>query len=93
MHPYQKEEVVPIRDRLSWSPKEASAVSGLGQTTLREAINDGSLIAYKHGRLTKILPDDLIAYLKARPKAGKKGGSSPPPKQPTAKTIPKQTPA
>lgn len=61
-------ERVPLAERLSLSPEEASAISGIGETSIREAVASGALPAHKHGRRTIILPDDLRAYLKALPK-------------------------
>jgi excisionase family DNA binding protein len=53
---------------LWWSPEEASAISGIGLTSIREAVASGALPAHKNGRSTRILPDDLRGYLKALPK-------------------------
>jgi len=46
------------------SPEEASALTGIGLTSIREAISTGDLKAKKHGRRTIILPDDLRVWLK-----------------------------
>jgi excisionase family DNA binding protein len=64
-------KVVPLADRLSLSPEEASALTGIGTTRIREAVDDCMLKAHKHGTRTIILPDDLKAWLKAMPLAGK----------------------
>jgi excisionase family DNA binding protein len=64
--------VVPLAERLSLSPEEASALSGIGVTRIREAVASGALEAHKHGTRTIILPDDLKAWLKAMPLAEKK---------------------
>jgi excisionase family DNA binding protein len=72
MHRFGQKEKVPLAERLSLSPEEASALTGIGLTSIRQAINDGELIAHKHGKRTIILPDDLKAWLKAMPMAGKK---------------------
>jgi excisionase family DNA binding protein len=74
MHAFgQKDKVpVPLSERFSLSPEEASALTGIGLTTIREAISNGTLIAHKQGTRTIILPDDLRAWLKALPKAGNK---------------------
>jgi excisionase family DNA binding protein len=72
MHAFggQKEkESVPLSERLSYSPSEASAVSGVGETAIREAAASGALEAHKHGRRPIIMRDDLCAWLKALPKA------------------------
>ncbi|MBV9561892.1 MAG: helix-turn-helix domain-containing protein, partial [Bradyrhizobium sp.] len=49
------------------SPEEASALTGIGLTSIREAISNGDLKAKKHGRRTIILPDDLKIWLNALP--------------------------
>ena len=72
MHEFGQKERVPLVERLSLSPEEASALSGIGTTRLREAVANGSLVAHKHGTRTIILPDDLKAWLKALPYAGKR---------------------
>jgi excisionase family DNA binding protein len=72
MHEFGQKETVPLADRLALSPEEASALTGIGTTRIREAINSGTLEAHKHGVRTVILPDDLRAWLKAMPLAEKK---------------------
>jgi hypothetical protein len=59
--------IVPLKDRLSLSPEEASALTGIGLTSIRQATYSGALVARKHGRNTVILPDDLKVWLKAMP--------------------------
>jgi len=54
-------------NREGFSIPEAAAVAGIGRTKIYEAINDGSLIARKHGKRTIILRDDLRAFLTALP--------------------------
>jgi hypothetical protein len=61
---------VALADRLALSPEEASALSGIGLTSIREAIANSALLAHKHGKRTIILPDDLRSWLRALPKAG-----------------------
>lgn len=51
---------VPLADRFSLSPEEASAITGIGLTSVREAINEGKLNAKKHGRRIVLLPDELL---------------------------------
>jgi excisionase family DNA binding protein len=73
MHKFGKKDgmvSVSLVDRFALSPEEASALSGIGLTSIREAIANGMLVAHKHGTRTIILPDDLKAWLKALPKAG-----------------------
>jgi len=49
--------------QLSYSIKQACALTGIGQTKIYEAINQGHLLAKKYGRRTLILKDDLEAFL------------------------------
>jgi excisionase family DNA binding protein len=72
MHAFGQKDKVPLGERFSLSPEEASALTGIGLTTIREAISNGALVAHKQGTRTIILPDDLRAWLKALPKAGNK---------------------
>jgi excisionase family DNA binding protein len=72
MHAFGQKEAVPLADRLSLSPEEASALTGIGLTSIRQAINDGKLEARKHGKRTIILPDALKAWLKTLPRIAKK---------------------
>jgi excisionase family DNA binding protein len=61
---------VPLAERLSLSPEEASALTGIGTTRIREAVSGRTLVAHKHGTRTIILPDDLKMWLKNMPLAG-----------------------
>jgi excisionase family DNA binding protein len=72
MHAFGQKEKVALKDRLSLSPEEASALTGIGLTSIRQAVASHALPARKHGRRTIILPDDLTAWLKALPKTGNK---------------------
>jgi excisionase family DNA binding protein len=72
MHEFGQKETVPLKDRLSLSPEEASALTGIGLTSIRQAVASGDLPARRHGRRIIILRDDLQAWLKALPKTGKK---------------------
>jgi excisionase family DNA binding protein len=69
MHDVVQMEIVPLAQRFSLSPEEASALTGIGTTRIREAISSGALEARKHGTRTIILPDDLKVWLKAMPLA------------------------
>lgn len=60
---------VPLPDRIALSPEEASAITGIGLTRIREATISGVLKAYKHGRRTIIIREDLVAWIRAMPKA------------------------
>lgn len=75
MNEFGQKDTVPLAERFSLSPEEASALTGIGMTSIRQAINAGKLIARKHGTRTIILPEDLRAWLKTLPRAGKRGPS------------------
>ena len=77
MNEFGQKGKVPLSERLSVSPEEASALTGIGLTSIREAISSGDLKAKKHGRRTIILPDDLRVWLKTLPDAGKPMEKSP----------------
>ncbi len=62
---------MPLAERLSLTPEEASALTGIGMTSIREAVSNKVLEAKKHGRLAFILPDDLRTWLNGFPDAGK----------------------
>jgi Helix-turn-helix domain len=71
MNEFGQKGKVALSERLAVSPEEASALTGIGLTSIRGAISSGDLKAKKHGRRTIILPDDLRVWLKALPGAGK----------------------
>jgi hypothetical protein len=58
---------VQLKDRLALSPADASALTGIGLTSIKLATYSGELVARKMGRNTIILPDDLKAWLAALP--------------------------
>jgi excisionase family DNA binding protein len=60
--------------RMGLSPNEAAKVAGIGRTLLKREIRNRRLIARKVGRRTVIMTDDLAAWLRALPKAGKTAG-------------------
>lgn len=69
MHAFgDQKEKAPLSERISYSLGEASAVSGVGETSIREAAATGALAAHKHGRRTIIMRDDLMMWLKRLPK-------------------------
>jgi hypothetical protein len=72
MNEFGQKGKVPLSERLSVSPEEASALTGIGLTSIREAISSGDLKAKKHGR-----PDDLRVWLKTLPDARKPIEESP----------------
>ncbi|UQR66180.1 helix-turn-helix domain-containing protein [Bradyrhizobium sp. C-145] len=76
MHEFGSKEAVPIADKLSLSTEEASALTGIGLTSIRQAVNREALVARKHGTRTIILREELEAWLKTLPKAGKKSVSA-----------------
>src|SRR5260370_30549283 len=59
MNEFGQKGKVPLSERLSVSPEEASALTGIGLTSIREAISSGDLKAKKHGKRTIIRPDAL----------------------------------
>jgi hypothetical protein len=64
----KKEKVpVPLADRLSLSPEQTSALTGIGTSRIREAIRKLALIARRNGASIVILPDDIKAWLKSLP--------------------------
>jgi hypothetical protein len=76
MNEFGQKGKVPLSERLSVSPEEASALTGIGLTSIREAISSGDL-KKKRGRRTIILPDDLRVWLKMLPDARKPIEESP----------------
>jgi hypothetical protein len=72
-----RRESFRLSERLSVSPEEASALTGIGLTSIRGAISSGDLKAKKHGRRTIILPDDLKVWLSALPDASRQIEESP----------------
>ena len=69
MHEFGQKGKVSLAERLSLSPEEASALTGIGLTSIREAAK-GPLKARKNGTRTIILQDDLKAWLKSLPIIG-----------------------
>ena len=72
-----QKDKVSLAERLSLSPEEGSALTGIGLTSIRAAVSSGDLKAKKHGRRIIILPEDIKAWLKALPDAGASIGDSP----------------
>ena len=63
-----KEKIfVPLADRLSLSPEQTCALTGIGISRVREAIKDGALEAHRNGASIVILPTDIKLWLKALP--------------------------
>ena len=62
-----KKGAVPLWERLALSPEEASALSGVGVTAIREAAACGALKARKHGTRTLVLLEDLKVWLQTMP--------------------------
>jgi excisionase family DNA binding protein len=72
MHEFGQKTTVPLSERMSLSPEEASALTGIGLTSIRQAAASGALKARKHGTRTIILRDDLKDWLQAMPMIGRK---------------------
>jgi hypothetical protein len=72
MNEFGQKGVVPLAERLSLSPKESSALSGIGTTSIRAAAASGALKARKLGTRTIILRRDLEEWLSTMPVKGKK---------------------
>jgi excisionase family DNA binding protein len=53
--------------KLAYRIPEVCRLTGLGKTTVYAAIDSGDLIAHKHGRVTVVLHDDLIRFLRNLP--------------------------
>ncbi|MBR1027351.1 helix-turn-helix domain-containing protein [Bradyrhizobium liaoningense] len=58
---------VPLSERLSLSPDEASDLTGIGVTTIRAAYKSGALKSFNNGTHKKIKRVDLDAWLNALP--------------------------
>jgi excisionase family DNA binding protein len=67
MKGFGQKGVVPLSERLSVSPEEASALTGIGLTSIRQAAASGALKARKLGTRTIILRKDLEAWLQLLP--------------------------
>jgi excisionase family DNA binding protein len=72
MYEFGQKGKVSLAERLSMSPEEASALTGIGLTSIRQAAASGALEARKHGTRTIILQDGLKAWLRALPRIDKK---------------------
>jgi Helix-turn-helix domain len=59
--------VVPLADRLSLSPEQTRALTGIGISRIREAIRDGALKAHRNGASIVILRGDIEVWLQALP--------------------------
>jgi excisionase family DNA binding protein len=59
--------LVPLADRFAVSPEQASALTGIGISRIREAIRNGALDAHRNGASIVILPDDIKTWLKTLP--------------------------
>ena len=56
-----------MSETIAYTVAEACRVSGIGRTSLYQAIKNGKLKALKRGRRTLILAEDLISGLKSQP--------------------------
>ena len=69
MNAFGQRDKVPLAERLSLSPEETSALTGIGLTSVREAISGGVLKAKRHGRRVVVLPAEIKAWLDSLPDA------------------------
>lgn len=67
---------VPLKDRMSLSPADARALTGIGLSSIKNATYSGALIARKLGKNTIILPEDLKAWLQTLPLIDKNADSN-----------------
>lgn len=56
-----------MNEPMAYTIREAVAVSGVSRTSIYRAIQDGDVVARKHGRRTLILVDDLRNWLEKLP--------------------------
>ena len=77
MNEFGQKDVVPLAQRLSLSPEEPSALTGIGLTSIRQAAASGDLDARKHGTRTIILQADLKEWLKKLPRIRRSAGPQP----------------
>jgi len=57
-----------MEEKIAFSPVEAAKVADTNKNRIYEAINKGDLIAYKAGRRTFIMRDDLLLWLRNMPR-------------------------
>jgi excisionase family DNA binding protein len=58
-------------EKLAYTPEEAAAATGLGRTSIFEAMRDGRLERRKAGARTLIPAASLRAFLAALPRGGR----------------------
>jgi excisionase family DNA binding protein len=75
MREFGQKDKVPLALKFSLSIEDASALTGIGLGSIRQAISDGELVARKKGTRLLILPEELKTWLGTLPKAGKKSVS------------------
>jgi hypothetical protein len=71
----QSEQEAPLSEEVpdqSFAPcayriRDVCRVTGLGRTTVYEAIKSGALIARRYGRCTIVLAEDLVVFLRNLP--------------------------
>jgi hypothetical protein len=72
MNEFGQKGVVPLAERPSLSPENASALTGIGLTSIRQAAASGVLKARKRVTRTIILRKYLEDWLQAMPIIGQK---------------------
>lgn len=75
MNKFGQKNAVPLAQRLALTPEEVSALTGIGLTATRQAINTGALSAKKHGRRLLVMRDAIGVWLEHLPDAKSADGS------------------
>jgi excisionase family DNA binding protein len=65
-----------LPDPLAYRIPEVCKLTGLGRTTVYEAIKSGVLIARRYRRCTVVLAEDLTTFLRKLPTTRSDGGAS-----------------
>lgn len=69
MNKFGPKNAVPLAQRLALTPEEVSALTGVGLTATRQAINTGALPAKKHGRRLLVMRDAIAVWFEHMPDA------------------------
>lgn len=63
--PQARQEPMPPMDRMLLTVEEAATVLGVGRSLMFELIASGQIESVRVGRLRRLRPDDLRAYVSA----------------------------